>query len=123
MIDATKNRIKGHHISFKNAFAGVIYVFKTQPNFLVHAIAAFIALFLAAYLRVTTAEFILIVFTIVLVLMAEMVNTAVESVTDLISPEWHEKAKIAKDVSAGMVLVSAVGSIIVGILIFGKYLI
>ena len=123
MVEATKNRLKGHHISFKNAFAGLVYVFKTQPNFLVHAIATFIVLFLAAYLRVTIAEFTLLVFAIVIVLTAEMLNTAIEALTDIVSPDWHEKAKIAKDVSAGMVLVAAVGSSTIGILIFGKYLI
>ncbi len=63
-------------------------------------------------------EMVLIVFTIVLGLSVEMVNTALESMTDLITTEWKAQAKIAKDVSAGMMLLTAVGAVIVAGLLF-----
>ena len=116
-------RVRKHVISFKAAFAGIFYAFKSQPNFTIHLAAVGVVLFLAFYLKVTTIEFIILVFTIVLVLVAEMINTSVESITDLVTTEWRQQAKIAKDVSAGMVLVTAVGAVIIGLLIFVKYLI
>lgn len=116
-------RVRKHIISFKAAFAGIFYAFKSQPNFTIHLAAVGVVLFLAFYLKVTTIEFIILVFTIVLVLVAEMINTSVESITDLVTTEWRQQAKIAKDVSAGMVLVTAVGAVIIGLLIFVKYLI
>lgn len=116
-------RVRKHIISFKAAFAGIFYAFKSQPNFTIHLAAVGVVLFLAFYLKVTTIEFIILVFTIVLVLVAEMINTSIESITDLVTTEWRQQAKIAKDVSAGMVLVTAVGAVIIGLLIFVKYLI
>lgn len=65
---------------------------------------------------------IIIVFTIILGLTAEMINTSLESMTDLITKEWHQEAKIAKDVSAGMMLVVSFGAVIVALLIFLPYL-
>ena len=116
-------RIKKHAISLKAAFAGVHYVVKSQPNFSIHILATFIVLGLAFLLKVTVAEFSLLLFAIILVLTAEMLNTSIEAVTDLVHKEWSEEAKIAKDVSAGMVLVSAIGATIIGVIIFSKYLV
>jgi len=114
--------IKKHTISFKNAFSGIIYTFKTQPNFKIHALAALIALTASFILNISQAEKIVIVFTISLVLIAEMINTSIESVVDLLTDKFHQQAKIAKDVSSGMVLLSAISSVIIAFIIFGKYL-
>ena len=107
-----------HHISFKNAFAGLWWAISTQPNFKVHFTLSIIALFLSWYLDLSRIEVVIIVFTIVLGLSSEMVNTALESMTDLITTEWRKEAKIAKDVAAGMMLTVALGSIVVSALIF-----
>lgn len=111
-----------HHISFKHAIDGILYCFKTQPNFRFHLLAAIVAITLGLYFNISSGEWILLGLTVVLVIFAEMVNTALESMTDLISKEYSQQAKIAKDVSAGMVLVAAIGSLIVGFFIFLPYL-
>jgi diacylglycerol kinase (ATP) len=116
-------RIKHHTLSFKNAISGIIYAIKTQPNFVVQVLVAFCVLILALVIKISQVELAILVFTIFLVLTAEMINTSIESVTDLVSDNWHKDAKIAKDVSAGMVLLTSIGAIIIAMIIFGKYLV
>lgn len=116
------NALRKHHISFKNAFAGIVWAVKTQPNFRVHLVLSACALALGVYFNLSSVEMAIIVFTILLGLTAEMINTAIESMTDLITHEWKKEAKIAKDVSAGMMLVVAIGAIFVAIFIFGPYI-
>ncbi len=115
--------LRKHHISFKNAWAGILWAFKTQPNFRVHVVLSFLALGLAWYLQITMAETAVIVFAIILGLTSEMINTSLETMTDLITREWRPEAKIAKDVAAGMMLIAAVGAVIIAIVIFTPYLI
>lgn len=117
-----KEIIRKHTISFKNAFAGIAWAIRTQPNFRVHIMLSTIAIALSAYFRITRTEWAIIIFTIVLGLTAEFINTAIESMTDLITRQWREEAKIAKDVSAGMMLTTAVGAVIIAIVIFGQYI-
>ncbi len=107
-----------HKDSFKDAFAGLSWAFKTQPNFRIHLLLATIAIVLSWYLQITLVEFAVIIFTIVLGLTAEMINTSIESMTDLITTEYRESAKIAKDVAAGMMLTTAIGALCVAIVIF-----
>jgi len=114
--------LRRHTISFRNAFSGLWWALTTQPNFRIHLTLAVIALALSWYLTISPTEFAIIVFTIVLGLSAEMINTALESMTDLITKEWREEAKIAKDVSAGMMLTVAIGAILVALVIFGPKL-
>lgn len=114
--------LRKHHISFKNAFSGIFWAIRTQPNFRVHLLLSGLAVFLGSYFRISRIEFIVIIFTIVLGLTAEMMNTSVESMTDLITKEWRTEAKIAKDVSAGMMLTAAIGATVVAALIFLPYL-
>jgi diacylglycerol kinase (ATP) len=114
--------LRRHHISFKNAFAGIWWALRTQPNFRVHLTLASCAIALGLFLQITQVEMVVIVFTIVLGLTGEMINTAMESMTDLITKEYRQEAKIAKDVSAGMMLLIAFGAIGVAALIFIPYL-
>ncbi len=114
--------LRKHHISFKNAFAGVIWATKTQPNFRVHLVLSFIAVYLGLFLGITRLEMTIIIFTILLGLSGEMINTAIEAVTDLVTQEWRKEAKIAKDVAAGMMLTIAFGAVLVALLIFGPYI-
>lgn len=86
-----------------------------------HFVAACLILLLALFLRVTPLEFALLALSILFVLCAEMFNTAVEAVVDLVSPEFHPLAKIAKDTAAGAVLIAACGAAIMGYLILAKY--
>ena len=87
-----------------------------------HFIAALLVMLAALYLRVTPIEFALLALSILFVLFAELINTAVEAVVDLVSPEFHPLAKIAKDTAAGAVLVAACGAGIMGYLILAKYI-
>jgi diacylglycerol kinase (ATP) len=112
-----------HTISFKHAFDGLIHTIKTQPNLRIHLTIAALVLLTAAFLGVTRVEWLLLLFTIMWVLVSEMINTVVEAMCDLISEEFHRPIKIAKDVAAGMVLVGAIGAVIVGLTIFIPYLI
>jgi diacylglycerol kinase (ATP) len=114
--------LRQHHISFKNAFAGLFWAVRTQPNFRVHLVLSTAAVFLGLYLGITNVEMTVILFTILLGLSSEMINTALESMTDLITTEWKEQAKIAKDVAAGMMLLVAMGAVLIALFIFGPYL-
>lgn len=112
------SRLHRHTISFKHALEGVVYTLRTQPNFQVHVFFTLLATIAGFYFQISTAEWAVIIFVIGLVLMAEMVNTSIEAVVDLHTEKFHELAKISKDVSAGMVLVTAAIAVITGILIF-----
>jgi diacylglycerol kinase len=102
---------------FNFALKGLKYTFKTQLNFRVHCFVALIITGLCFYLDLATAEWLWIVAAMVIVLMAELANTAIETLVDLVSPEYNFKAGIVKDLAAGMVLIASLMALIVGILI------
>lgn len=106
--------------SFKSAFDGFFYCRKTQRTFRFHLLATILVLILAYCLKIERSEFLILLLTILLVLTLEMINTAFESLVDIVAPEWKEKAMIAKDVAAGAVLLAAVFAIFIGIIIFGR---
>lgn len=110
--------IRRHTISFKNAFSGLVWAVKTQPNFRVHIGLSLAALVLGSVLAISYMEMVIVIFTIILGLTCEMINTSIEAMTDLITTEHREQAKIAKDVAAGMMLVTALGAVAVAIFIF-----
>lgn len=114
--------LRTHHISFKNAFAGIFWATQTQPNFRVHVVLSVVAIAAALYLGITHVELAIIVVVIVLGLTAEMINTSIEAMTDLITKEWRAEAKIAKDVSAGMMLTVAIGAVAVAVVIYVPYI-
>lgn len=87
----------------------------------VHFAAAIVVLLAVLFLKVTPTEFALLALSILSVLCAEMFNTAIEAVVDLVSPDYHQLAKIAKDTAAGAVLITACGAGIMGYLILAKY--
>ena len=113
-----REAIRRHTISFKNAFAGIVWAVRTQPNFRVHLFLSLAALVLGSILTISYIEMTIIVFTIILGLTCEMINTSIEAMTDLITTEHRENAKIAKDVAAGMMLTTATGAVVVAIFIF-----
>jgi len=110
--------IKRHTISFYHAFSGLVYSFRTQPNFAVHLFVSILAIFAGVYLRINSFEWLIITMTIFVGLVIELINTAIESTVDLITKEFHPIAKIAKDTSAAAMLVYAFGAIIVALMIF-----
>ena len=107
--------------SFTYAFEGVIHALKSDQNLRIHFIVAFVVVAVSVYLNVTPYEMGILGVMILLVIITEMINTAIEHMVDLITKEHREEAKLAKDVSSGMVFVAAVGSVIVGILILSPY--
>lgn len=108
--------------SFGYAFAGLWYVLRTQVNMRVHTVIALLAILMGIVLHVSAVEFAIVFVTIGSVLVAEMFNTAFELCVDLASPEYHPLAKIAKDVAAGAVLLSAMLAVVVGVFVFGPHL-
>ncbi len=103
--------------SFGHAFRGWAYVLRTQRNAWLHVIIAAIVLALSAWLRLDLIEWAVIVLTIAMVFTAEFLNTAIEAVVDLASPQKHPLAKVGKDVGAGAVLIAAIAAVLVGLLI------
>lgn len=100
--------------SFKYAWAGVRYAFITQRNFRIHTVIGTLAISLGIFLKITAVEMSVVGLTIALVLVLELLNTAIESVVDLtVKQSYHELAKIAKDCAAGAVLVAAVAAVLV----------
>jgi diacylglycerol kinase (ATP) len=112
------NLIRQHHISFKNAINGLIWAFTSQPNFKVHFSLSLGAIILGLILQISRVEMTILVLTIVFGLCIELVNTSIEAMTDLITSEWRQEAKIAKDVAAGMMLLVAIGAVVVAGFIF-----
>lgn len=104
--------------SFNYAVAGIIQALKTEPNMKIHFIVAFAVLFFSLFFNFNRIEMLILFFTITLVIVSEMLNTAVESMVDLITEEYHPVAKVVKDIAAGAVLISALNSIVVGYLLF-----
>ncbi len=108
-----------HTISIANAMRGWRWAVKTQPNFRFHLLAAAAALAFSYHLGVSVVEVILVLVSISSVLITELINTALESATDLLTEgRWSNCARIAKDVSAAAVLASAFFATLVGLLIF-----
>ena len=105
-------------VAFRYAFAGIRYLLWTQRNAKIHIALGLTAVALGLLLRIERGEWLALVLTIALVLVAEGVNTAVEAVVDLASPGYHPLAKTAKDVAAGTVLLAAIASVIVGAIVF-----
>ncbi|MBL8097921.1 MAG: diacylglycerol kinase family protein [Anaerolineales bacterium] len=105
--------------AFRHAFRGLFYVMKTQRNAWIHTAITLAVLTVGIWLKISLIEWAIIILTIAIVFMAEFINTAIEAVVDLASPNKHPLAKIGKDVGAAAVLVAAIASILVGLLILG----
>lgn len=104
--------------SFRHAADGIAYCVRHERNFRVHLVAAVTVMTLSFLLGFTALERLALLFTITFVLVCEMINTALEATLNLVTMEIHPLVKIAKDVSAGAVFVSAIGSVIVAVLLF-----
>ncbi|KAB3533252.1 diacylglycerol kinase [Alkaliphilus serpentinus] len=104
--------------SFNFAFEGIIYAFKTQRNMKIHFLMAILILSLSLFFDLSKIEILVLILTISMVIIAEMINTSIEMTIDLITDKYHIFAKIAKNVAAGAVLISAINSIIVAYFIF-----
>lgn len=109
--------------SFQYAFEGIHYTFRNNQNVIAHFVIGACVIGASLYLHVTPFEMAILGLTIMMIISAEMVNSAIEKMVDLITKEHREEAKIAKDVGAGMVLVTAIAGLIIWALIFIPYLV
>lgn len=104
--------------SFYYAYKGISYTFRTQPNFKVECLTAVLAAGLSWYLHISTMEWLWIIAVMGIVLMAELLNTAMETLVDLVSPGYDPKAGKVKDISAAVVLIAALLASLTGMIIF-----
>lgn len=114
LIEKFQKRIN----SFKYAANGLCSSFKTERNMKIHVIVMILVIILGILFKINRQEWITCIICFSLVIGGELFNTAIETVVDIIMPEKNAKAKLAKDISAGAVLVLAIGAAIVGLLIF-----
>jgi diacylglycerol kinase len=105
--------------SFRYAFEGWWYVLRTQQNAWIHALASVLVLLVSAWLKLSRFEWVLIIIAIAIVWIAEFINTAIETVVDLVTENHHPLAKASKDVGAAAVLIAALTAILIGLIILG----
>jgi diacylglycerol kinase len=113
--------LNGRLRSFGHAFRGLKVLLQTQHNARIHAVATLLVLAAGALFGISPVEWAVVALAVAGVWAAEALNTAIEFLIDLASPELHPLAAKAKDVAAGAVLVAAIGSLVVGALIFGPH--
>lgn len=111
--------VRGRLASFRPAFAGWRYVVRTQPNAWIHLVITVSVFLLGWWLGIDRQDWLAILLATGLVWSAELLNTSVEVVIDLVSPGHHDLAKAAKDVAAGAVVIAALTALIVGALVLG----
>lgn len=117
MYKFLQQRIK----SFGFAIQGIFTLVRTQPNVWIHLISAIIVICFAFYFNVEKWEWVILLACITLVLAAEALNTAIEFLTDLASPDIHPLAEKAKDTAAAAVLICAIGAVVIGLIVFLPY--
>jgi len=103
---------------FTYAFQGIIHAFKSQINFKFHTLATVVAVIAGIYCKLDLSEWLWIIAAIAFVLVAELLNTALEVLVDLVSPEYNKKAGIIKDLASAAVLLAALFAMLVGLIIF-----
>ncbi len=105
-------------LSFKYAFNGIIKLFITQHNSRIHLFITILVIIAGFLLNISKTEWLLVFLAVGFVFTAELFNSALESIVDLVSPEYQKKAEDAKDYAAGAVLIAAIASAIVGLIVF-----
>lgn len=113
------NFVKTRLRSFQYAFSGWWHVVRTQQNAWIHALASISVFILGLWLQLPPRDWAMIILSVALVWTAEFLNTALEAVVDIASPEQHDLARIGKDVGAAAVLIAAGSSVLIGLLILG----
>lgn len=107
--------------SFGHALSGIAALIRSQHNAWIHGLATILVCATGAYLGISAVEWCLVVLAMVMVWVSEALNTAVELVCDVASPDPHPLIKTAKDVAAGAVLLSAIGAAIIGVIVYLPY--
>ena len=109
--------------ALKNSINGLIYAIKEQKNLKIQLFIALIVMILSIVLKINKIEILFVCISICFVVFAEIVNTSIEKVVDLVTEEYNEKAKLAKDIAAGAVIISSLNAVIIGMIIFGDKII
>lgn len=104
--------------ALKNSFNGIKYVFTTQRNLKIQVVISIIVILASLFFKISFIEWAVVILIICMVFFAELVNTVVETIVDMITIEYNESAKIAKDISSGAVTLVSITSVIIGLLIF-----
>ncbi len=104
--------------AFNAAIQGILYTFKFERNMKIHYFVAVVVFIASLFFDLTKIEMLMLIFSISLVVISEMFNTAIEKTIDMITEEYNVLAKIAKDVAAGGVLIAALNSVVVGYILF-----
>lgn len=104
--------------SFKYAFQGIFEAIDSEPNFKIHLVATILVIIAGFFFSIHAWEWVAIIGCICAVLALELINTSIEKMMDHLHPGKHEQVRLVKDLSAGAVLVMAIGAVIIGILIF-----
>lgn len=113
-----KGNKKKRGIGLKYALNGLKEAYIRERNFRIHLFVAVIVIFVSFYFRLTAFEWIFIIIAIQMVLISELVNSLMERIIDYLKPDYHIQAKIIKDIAAAVVLISAITSVIIGVIIF-----
>jgi len=114
-----RRRARSRAESFRYAFAGWWYVVRTQRNAWLHAIATITSVALGIWLQLERLEWALLVLAIGMVWLSEFINSALEAIVDLASPQIHPLARVGKDVGAAAVLIAATTAVATGLLVLG----
>jgi len=115
MVDFLQSRVK----AFKYAFSGLWTVLRTQRNAWIHSIFSLAVIIMAFWLQLPANDWAILILTIALVWGAEIINTSIETIINLASPEQHPLAKDGKDLGAAAVLFAAMASVVIGLLVLG----
>ena len=108
--------------SFKEAIQGVAYVFKHEQNFRIQVVISLLVLIFVWFFELSKAEMIVIFLLIILVLILELLNSAVEKLSDVLKPRLSLQIGVVKDIMAGMVFLSSLGEVVIGLIIFWPHL-
>ncbi len=122
MISHIHHRVRRHTISFAHAMEGVIWALKTQPNYQIHLLLSFIAIFASVYFHIEKFEWLIIVLTIGVGLAIETINSSLEQTLDCVTLERRSDIKIAKDAAAAAMLIYALAALVVALIIFVPYI-
>jgi len=118
MQNNRKSSLSQFFASFKYAFNGIVKSFLIESKIRFHSLAAAVVIIAGFILDITYTEWALLVFAIGMVFTAEMINTGIEKIVDLVSPQKHPLAGLIKDLAAGAVLIAAITAAIIGLLVF-----
>jgi diacylglycerol kinase (ATP) len=108
--------------SFRYAFRGILEMLRTESNARIHALATIVVVAFGLSIGISAFEWLAIILAIMAIWCAEGFNTAFEALCDVASPQYHPKVERAKDIAAGAVLISAIGAILIGLVVFGPHL-